>query len=474
MHGKVGLAILFYLFFKVVVAFSRCVLCLSLQSNGTVTPTVSGAQGSGTHGAPPPRPPPPVLPASPTARTAMKRPASHGPHLAAIVESSQSQSQQDLGEHTKEISHSNSRDDEWVMLHPQISIESAESNKSKKSNTTNSQSSIDECTEVTEDLMDSAEVDGTTKEEVAGTREVDLEDIDAIVAEFEQLRRQAEAHDAEIEAQYTTQHSQLSDSTDVSESEVVLNNSTDGTVAFKPKKPLGYSKSLPVETNTNANDHPNDTLEADAGVSAGSQDTLLAADQVENINYCEWDKEKKEQAKKKRGGSFFNKWRNKDKVPSDSDSKSPLQNEQNLASNRKNSHSENDLFLSANNGRTPEKVDNLDGSGKKESQGGIMRRLSKMVKNQAEDSDDGVGSSSGTPKKRKSRLDQKISFIDLSMEDVPKHPPNKKMTYGDHVHVGMCLNNLYVQHHFSPFTLDVLTPLAMISLTLQVDSLLTH
>ena len=408
-----------------------------------MAPAGSVVQASGSHGAPPPRAPPPVLPTSPTARTTMKRLLSQGPHLAAIVESSQSKSQHDPEEQTKAVNDNykdNSRDDEWVMLNMQISTESAES---KKFNTTSSQSSVDECAEATEDLTDSAEGDGAKKESGSG---VDLDDIDAIVAEFEELRKQSETQDAEIEAQYATQRSQ-SNSTDVSESEVVLNNSADETVSFKPKKPLGFSNSLPVQTNTSTSDHLNNlgagtnlatsTPESSEIVSTGSHDNLLGEEQAENLNYCVWDKEKKEQAKKKRGGSFFNKWRNKDKTPSDSDSKTALQNDPNVVAN-KNYHSENDL-LSVNNGQTSENVDQLDGSGRKETHG-IMRRLSRMVKNQAEDSDD--GSSAGTPKKRKSRMEHKINFIDLTMEDVPKHPPHKKMTYGDHCHVGMCLNNL--------------------------------
>ena len=153
---------------------------------------------------------------------------------------------------------------------------------------------------------------------------------------------------------------------------------------------------------------------------------------------------KKEQVKKRRGGSFFNKWRNRDKPPIDSENKSPHQFESDTVSNQ-NSHSENDL-LNSSIGRTVDHSDHgaspVEVGNRKETQGGIMRRLSKMVKNQAEDSDDGAGSSAGTPRRRKSRLDQKICFIDLSMEDVPKNAPTKKMTYGDHVHVGMCHANL--------------------------------
>ena len=427
-------------------------LCLSLQSSGGMVhgaqtseghgpppprpPLPHGTQTSGSHGPPPPRPPPPVLPTSPTARTAMKRPSSHGPHLAAIEESSFSQSQQE-GQNEQASDQSGSRDDEWVMLQAQISTESAESHKPQKSVVTNSQSIVDECMEATEDMVDSPkETNGAKKSQTKG---VDLEDIDAIVAEFEQLRKQSEARDAEIDAQHTAGQRLQSDSTDVSESEAFVSNTIDGTVEFKPKKPLGFSKSLPVPNGGKPDNlrHDHDlgakSSQTVSGVTAASEDNLLGKEQTEELNYCEWDKDKKEQSKKRRGGSFFNKWRNRDKPPIDSENKSPHQFEPNTVSNQ-NSHSENDL-LNSSIGRTVEHSD----------QGaslGIMRRLSKMVKNQAEDSDDGAGSSAGTPRRRKSRLDQKICFIDLSMEDVPKNAPTRKMTYGDHVHVGMCQANL--------------------------------
>ena len=146
---------------------------------------------------------------------------------------------------------------------------------------------------------------------------------------------------------------------------------------------------------------------------------------------------KRSKPRKGRGGSFFNKWRNRDKPPIDSENKSPLQFEPNAVSNQ-NLQSENDL-LNSSIGRAVENSDQgTEVGNRKDTQGGIMRRLSKMVKNQAEDSDDGAGSSAGTPRRRRSRLDQKICFTDLSMEDVPKNAPTKKMTYGEHVHIGMC------------------------------------
>ena len=419
-------------------------LCLSLQSSGGM---VHGAQTSGSHGPPPPRPPPPVLPTSPTARTAMKRPSSHGPHLAAIVESSLSQSQQE-GQNEQTSDQSSNRDDEWVMLQTHISTESAESQKPKKSVSTNSQSIVDDCMEATEDMVDGAEeTDGTKK---AKSKGVDLEDIDAIVAEFEELRKQSEARDTEIDAQHAAGQRSQSDSTDVSDSEAVFTNTMDGTAAFKPKKPLGFSKSLPVPNGGKPdnlrrdNDLTAKSGQTSSGVTAISENNLLEKEQTEELNYCEWDKDKKDQAKKRRGGSFFNKWRNRDKAPIDSEHKSPHQIEPNTVSNQ-NSQSENDL-LNSSIGRAVENSDQgvspVEVGHRKDTQGGIMRRLSKMVKNQAEDSDDGAGSSAGTPRRRKSRLDQKICFIDLSMEDVPKNAPTRKMTYGDHVHVGMCQSNL--------------------------------
>ena len=406
-------------------------LCLSLQSSGSM---VHGAQTSGSHGPPPPRPPPPVLPTSPTARTAMKRPPSHGPHLAAIVESSLSQSQQE-GQNEQASDQSSSRDEEWVMLQEQISTEPAESHKPKKSVSRNSQSIVDECMEATEDMANSTEETNGTKK--AQTKGVDLEDIDAIVAEFEELRKQSEARDAETDAQHTAGQRSQSDSTDGSESEAVFTNTIDGTAAFKPKKPLGFSKSLPVPNGGKPDNFRRESAQASSGVTAISENNLLGKEQTEELDYGEWDKDKKEQAKKRRGRSFFNKWRNRDKPPIDSENKSPLQFEPNAVSNQ-NLQSENDL-LNSSIGRAVENSDQgTEVGNRKDTQGGIMRRLSKMVKNQAEDSDDGAGSSAGTPRRRRSRLDQKICFIDLSMEDVPKNAPTKKMTYGGHVHVGMC------------------------------------
>ena len=273
-------------------------LCLSLQSSGGM---VHGAQTSGSHGPPPlrpppPRPPPPVLPTSPTARTATKRPSSHGPHLAAIVESSLSQSQEE-GQSEQASDQSNSRNDEWVMLQPQVSAESAESHKPQKLVSTNSPSTVDECMEATEDMVDSPEeTNGANK---AQTKGVDLEDIDAIVAEFEQLRKQSEAQDNEMDAQHAAGQRLQSDSTDVSESEAVVTNTNDGTAIFKPKKPLGFSKSLPVPSGGKPDNlrHGHDlaikSSQTSSGVTAASEDNLWGKEQTEELNYCEWDKDKK-------------------------------------------------------------------------------------------------------------------------------------------------------------------------------------
>ena len=386
----------------------------------------------------------------------MKRPSSHGPHLAAIVESSFSQSQQQR-ENEQASDQISSRDDEWVMLQAQSSTESAESHKPQKLEATNSQSIVDECMEATEDMVDSPEKSNGTKK--AQTKGVDLEDIDAIVAEFEQLRKQSEARDNEIDAQHAAGQRLQSDSTDVSESEALVTNSINGTVEFKPKKPLGFSKSLPVPNGGKPDNlrHDHDLAarsgQTVSGVTAASEDNLLGKEQTEELNDCESDKDRKEQSKKRRGGSFFNKWRNRDKPLIDSENKSPHQFEPNTVSNQ-NSHSENDL-LNSSIGRTVEHSDQgaspAEVANRKDTQGGIMRRLSKMVKNQVEDSDDGAGSSAGTPRRRKSRLDQKICFIDLSMEDVPKNAPTRKMTYGDHVHVGMCQANLIIKDLWEVF-----------------------
>ena len=433
-------------------------LCLSLQSIGSVA-TVSEAQAGGTHSPPAPRSPPSVLSTSPTACTSLKRPASsHGPPLAAIVESSLTQSQQDREEQNS-ISTDNlsSRDNDWVLFQQQISAESAESSKSKMSASATWQASIEECAEATEDLMSSIEGQMDIKEQT-GTEEVDLEDIDAIVAEFEQIRKQSEAQDDTLGSRYLSQRSK-SDITDVRESKVEINNA-EGIVVFKPKKRLSLSKSLPVQISTNTshilrpkcgdtsdlrNDQHSqisslkaDIKSSDSPVTADNDDNLLVKEQEEVVDDCVCDKVKRQNSKKKRSGYFFNKWINKDKTPGETE-KSQQQNEQSSVPGRI-SLSENDLSMT--NGKTVEPSDQnisaAEGTNKKDTTGGIMRRLSRIVKNQAEDSDDGGGAS--TPKKGKSPLDRKICFIDLSMEDVPKHPPNKKMTYGDHVHVGMCLS----------------------------------
>ncbi len=400
-------------------------LCLSLQSSH-----VSGSGGAAAAGQPPPRPPPPrpplpALPGSPTVRSVgHKRPLSQGQHLAAIVESApQGQAQQEEGgEEESEAPSGAACGDEWVALDHQ---ESVESNKSKKSASTPSQSSIDECVEATEDLTSSGEVETANTSKEQESEGVDLEDIDAIVAEFEQLRKQSEEHDAKMDAHYANDRKAVG----ASESKVITDK-TDGTVAFKPKKPLGYSKSLPVQTSSTSLrtreivESQSDNLHevrpersSESRVNGGSEENLLHKDHADGL-YCAWDRSKRDLSKKRRGGSFFNKWRNKDKAAEESDSASAEHSDAN-----------------------PEAASDSE---RKDSSSGIMRRLSRIVKNQAaEDAEDsgaaGAGSGLTSPRKRKSRLDQKISFVDLSMEEVPKHPPVKKMTYGDHVHVGTCL-----------------------------------
>ncbi len=366
-----------------------------------------------THGAPPPRPPPPV-PASPTARTAAKRTASHGPPLAAIVESSQTQSQLDDSEEPQHVHD----DGDPVVLHDeqhteQISTDSvaetAESAKPNQSCSTPSQSSIDEGVEATEELAHDPPDSRTENKDMS----FDTEDIDAIVAEFEQQQQElSQANDVGAEAQNDD------------DSEVVVNNG-EGSVAFKPKKPLGYSKSLPVPS-SNSNVKTCDTVgshsghaTSESGVSTTSEDNLIGKDQAD---HCEMA-----MAKKKRGGSFFNKWRNRAKNPEE-DAKSQTQSEQNLT----NRHSNSDLVGVEDDANSEHCA--ADAANKRE---GLMRKLSRIVKNQGEDTED--GGSMSTAKKRKSRLEQKIIFVDLSMEDVPRNPPHKKMTYGEHAHVGMCL-----------------------------------
>ena len=445
-----------------------CVFYLQSSVDGSVdpenmtTPTTNTVKTPNSC-APPPRPPPPAgmtpTPLSPGGRG--KR-ISQGPQLEAIVESSFNQSQpesedvipplqpppsQTQSDQTQTNPDSANSEDvfeqDWVLLKQQVSNESGESAKCKHS-TSDSQEGVEEAVEALDDLKDTpAESDDMNENssELKHNESVDVDDIDAIVAEFEALRKQSEAQDAMIETQIGEPQS-----ADEENSNLEVDLQSNG--ASFQKKPLGFSKSLPasssyVHPKGQLNNEPRDNTSSPE-LEIGGTPCHLTTDtpggnaphnQSEQSDYSAWDKSvKREGSKKRKASSFFNKWRNKDKH----EDKSQQQSDQNLGHN---SHSENDLVLMS---QTKEEVDQSNGQGEgaihKKEHGGLMRRMSKMLRKD-EDFEDGSGSSTISrtrSEKRKKPEPVKICMIDLTMEEVPKHPPVKKLTYLDHCQMGRC------------------------------------
>ncbi len=406
--------------------------------------------------APPPRPPPPTgitqTPLSPGGRG--KR-ISQGPQLEAILESAFNQSrpegediipplqpppaqpEPEQGNPDSETSE-DVFEQEWVLLKQQVSNESGESAKCKNS-TSDSQDGVEEAVEALDDLNETPAEEENLNEntcEPKRNESLDVEDIDAIVAEFEALRRQSEAQDATIEAQTGEL---VSGGEDNCNEDIDLQSND----ASYQKKPLGFSKSLPATSSyvfpkgqIGLNSEQRDSTsspEPDNGSTPSHMTTdTPGANQAEQSDSCTLDKGVKREASKKRKASSFFKWRNKDKH----EEKSQQQSDQNIGHN---SHSESDLVLM---GHAKEEVDQSNGEGAihKKEHGSLMRRMSKMLRKE-EDFEDGSGSSvmSRTRSEKKKRPEPpKICMIDLTMEEVPKHPPVKKLTYLDHCHMGMC------------------------------------